>query len=54
MTVAVRKMNMASWGVDIYRVKFEVLAYLGWVLSYIGAVCVFYHTHGPRMGEGRR
>ena len=27
--------------VDIYRVKFEALAYLGWVQSNIGAVCVF-------------
>ena len=26
---------------DIYRLKFEVFASLGWVLFYIGAVCVF-------------
>ena len=39
---------------DIYRLKFEVFASLGWVLFYIGAVCGFHHTHVSQLTEGNR
>ena len=36
---------------DIYRLKFEVFASIGWVLFYIGAVCVFAITHVSQIGR---